>query len=278
MRWIDFTPYIRTLSTDLVRVKAPPSTLDVVISAGGMRGMYACGLMYLLRDCGTRVRRIYGASVGALIGLAFVCDISLHHMRMAYECLAEDGPKKKAILTTLEECIREWLPSDAYVRCSDRLFITVSEFQSYGRFRKHVVSRFSDNDDLIQAVMASAALTYITTDSKGYVEFRGMRCMDGYYCLATNDGMPDAQRTNGVPLLHINLLHVSDYSVFKTLSATDPYIDSLILRGIQDAYRFLIGDESIKSAAPVFYWTPPVFGIIAQVRRLGALAYHLLLP
>jgi len=49
---------------------------------------------------------------------------------------------------------RRYLPNDAYLKCSGRLFLVVSRFSIYG-FREEIISEYKSNEDLIDAIICS---------------------------------------------------------------------------------------------------------------------------
>jgi hypothetical protein len=55
----------------------------------------------------------------------------------------------------LRDMWRKYLPNDAYLKCSGRLFIIVSRLSIYG-FREDVISEYNSNEELIDAIIGTS--------------------------------------------------------------------------------------------------------------------------
>lgn len=55
----------------------------------------------------------------------------------------------------LRDMWRKYLPNDAYLKCSGRLFLVVSRLSIYG-FREDVISEYNSNEELIDAIIGTS--------------------------------------------------------------------------------------------------------------------------
>lgn len=72
---------------------------------------------------------------------------------------------------------RNYLPPDAYKRCSDRLFITITRLGLYG-FYEDVVSNYNSNEDLIDAIMGTSHIPGLFSS---FQICKGRYAFDGCY-------------------------------------------------------------------------------------------------
>ena len=69
------------------------------------------------------------------------------------------------------------IPEDAFIICTNRLFVSMTVLTRYGPVNR-IVSEFSSNDDLLEACLASSTLPYLT-ERRGCRMFRGEYVVDG---------------------------------------------------------------------------------------------------
>ena len=89
--------------------------------------------------------------------------------------------------------MRDCLPADAHLRCSGKVFVSITVFdpcKGPAALSNKIVSEFKSRDDLLNACMASSAIPYISDDGVG-------RIYDGNYVL-------DGGFINNTPFFHDN--------------------------------------------------------------------------
>lgn len=169
---------------DLLRMDANiPPEIDIVVSGGGFLGYYLVGvdriLRKLRRENKLSVVRYAGTSVGSLASVAMVCDLG-DHMIPLYDSL-QGNPD---FFTKVREYFSSILPADAYQRCTGRVHIVISRLDyKYGFIPclvPMIVSAFENNEDLIEACMASCSVPYFVSSTLFY-PYRGHLCMDGFF-------------------------------------------------------------------------------------------------
>ena len=112
------------------------------------------------------------------------------------------------------------IPEDAFIICTNRLFVSITVLTRYGPVNR-IVSEFSSNDDLLEACLASSTLPYLT-------ERRGCRMFRGEYVV-------DGGLTNNIPVF------------------TDGVRRQLVFRlfDVEYPWRLLI---NAQGASELFYW------------------------
>jgi predicted acylesterase/phospholipase RssA len=186
------------------------SEVDIVMSGGGLRGYYMCGaavvLKALVKSHGLKVCRISGASAGAWNSLFIACDLHpldwaesyYESMRRADEVSARAQGrdtarnhlppfisvsrfKSQALLDGYRSfhntMLMKLLPSDAYIKCSGKVFISITTVTVRG-LKNKIVSEFTSNEDLIAACMASSTIPFVSTKHL-VTRFRGEVVLDG---------------------------------------------------------------------------------------------------
>lgn len=164
--------------------------MNLSFAGCGFLGVYHLGACAaLIRHGAELLRRVEyygGASAGALVAAALV--VRGHDPNTIQECnkfvhniAADVGRRRLGVLTPgvsliapVERFLRELMPDDAYRLASGRLFISLTSVQ--GKKNK-LVSDFDSNEHLVQCLMASSYIPFITGSRQ--VSIGGMNYMDG---------------------------------------------------------------------------------------------------
>jgi predicted acylesterase/phospholipase RssA len=159
-----------------------PTQIDLVMSGGGFLGYYLLGMdrvfKKLKKTHSLRIVRYAGTSVGSFAAVAMVCNLR-DEMLTLYDTLQGNIHYFKELRTSFLSI----LPPNAYELCSSRVFISISVIDFIHGFpilRNIIVSTFSDNNDLVDACMASSNVPFLVSSSMFYM-FRGQLCLDGCF-------------------------------------------------------------------------------------------------
>lgn len=159
-----------------------PPKMDLIISGGGFLGYYLVGMDRVLKKLQRQrsfiIERYAGTSVGSLAAVAMVCDVG-DSMISLYDQIQGDPHYFQRI----RQYFLSILPKDAYERCSYRVFISISVLEwTYGfpLLKNMVVSEFENNEDLVDACMASSNVPFFVSSFPFY-HFRGKCCLDGCF-------------------------------------------------------------------------------------------------
>ncbi len=225
----------------------PLGQVDIIVSGGGLRAVYAYGVMYYLlqmkRSGCVRFGCFYGASAGAICSVLMAADVdpdvAISHIDKMYEEARKHGYPLSELARRI---LRRVLPSDAHVRCTGRTYITLRHFPDnwFKSLTPVVVSNFDSVDDLIDATVASCSAPFATTQEMG-VMYRGQRVMDGMFPHLTDDF--GDRRALYVDLYKLNPF----YSLYHTLKPTDDCIYTLVVRGLHDAEKFFVTTPGVSS-------------------------------
>lgn len=219
--------------------------VDIVVSGGGLRGYYVTGAAAVLATAHhLRPVRYAGASAGAWCATFMACGLDTAEWVATFartQRHLEDGMK---ILDAYRCFATDILPDDAHVRCSGRVFISVSVLGWTG-LRNVIVSEFDSREDLIEACIASSNIPFITSNGLG-ARFRGNITFDG----GPTNNTPVF--TDGKRRQIVFNLGAVPYSLKTTLSPTDPCIEALVLRGAIEMEKFVKqkAGEGIQTDVP----------------------------
>ncbi|KAL3842014.1 hypothetical protein ACJMK2_020087 [Sinanodonta woodiana] len=188
--------------------------MNFSFSGCGFLGIYHVGVASclklnapeLLKDC-----HFSGASAGAILACCLISDCDLGEstkfvLRLATKARSHSlGPLHPSfdLVQIMEDALMEFLPANAYEIATGRLHISLTRVSD----RKNVmVSEFSSNQELIQALMCSAFVPLYS----GLVppKFRGVRYIDG--------GLSD-----NIPILNNETITVSPFAGESDICPTD---------------------------------------------------------
>lgn len=233
--------------------------------------MYTCLLgNYFKKHKETTVqfRRGSGSSAGAIVAAYALTEAADHRFIEIYQRELARDPKMY-VLDFARILLNETLPPNAHEICENRLFVAVNEI-SYQGLTRHVICNFRSRDDLIDCILASCALPFITMNNSAY-SWRG-----GYYI---DGGFPCYFTDNQRPCFKINLIRM-DYSIYYTACVADPNVHHLAIKGLEDFLDwYLKGKKSrvfslIQGAKKprAKRWKLTMF-ILSNVRRLLTLCF-----
>lgn len=222
--------------------------IDVVIEGGGMRA-YCIGdsLKYIFRHIG--IRRIYGVSAGAVAAILCACDIDFDHWcRLYVECISPVYNQTWDLCKSFAAALDQILPADAHVICSNRVFITIHTFGFVlSSFKRQLVSEFSTRQDLIESVIASCQIPFITMMQCAR-KWRGQFAYDGI--------LPIYPMRNFHDTLIIRTSYCKRIGIKETFIPgmyTADQLKSFSVHGLRELRAFLRS----KQKCDIFTWAQP---------------------
>lgn len=217
---------------------------DVVCSGGGMRGFFYTGanivLQQLVRNYGWKLHRFAGTSAGAWTAVYLALGMDTVKWTESFYIYQEHLRTKDPLTVTDDDSdymkfVRSVLPNDCHERCSDRVFIGITEVGCCS-LKKRVVSKFTSKEDLIACCIAAGNIPYMSTKGKGK-PYRGMTAWDGGF----TDNLPlfeDGLRRQLVFDVFAKNGAMADYNLSMTSAPKDPAIESIIMRGAFEMRAF----------------------------------------
>jgi hypothetical protein len=205
---------------------------DFVCGSGGLKAMYLSTLpsfMYLQTPSRIRIVRASGASSGSFCATCALARLDVSKTLDIYKREYQRFQSSKDRIYP-GELVRlfcqELFPDDIHIRCNHRLFISIHLLTPLG-IRHDVISSWSSRQDLIDCILASCTIPFITFP-KPYYTFRDSICMDGICPHLFEDGQRE--------VLCIDLWKV-DYSL-DSLHIDDPKIEDFAHSGLQEFKRW----------------------------------------
>lgn len=253
---------------------------DISFAGCGFIGIYHVGVSASLSRYAPHLlqQRILGSSAGALAGAALIGEVPLQLMAKnvlevaSLASMSLLGPFRPSfdLASVLWDGLEKMLPDDIHVRCTDRLYVSMTKISERSNLLVH---HFQSRRELLEALRASSFVPLLS----GWrpPRFKGDLVFDGGYSdnLPVFDERtitvspfagdasicpPDDTQIGALLNLKIphgptnssNSFHFSRDNSRKLINAVVPPntegMEQLCLQGYQDATRFLIAENHIK--------------------------------
>jgi predicted acylesterase/phospholipase RssA len=241
MSTTDFNGVVKGLINDQQESDLP-ATINVLLTGGGLSSYYEYGALRYLDETRKRtnklnIKKMYCVSGGAYFGAMFLNGIDINKTVEIYAEMREKtaGEHKGSYLCEIvKTLLEEHLPDDAHERCSNILNIFVYEVESYRKYNRRVFNKFETKKDLIEIIIASCAIPYVTT--RATIEYNGKWYMDGIDIDTSIVDEKDYDPT--IPSFLIDLEHL-EYKSKHKISFTDANIQNIIMKGIEDMDNYV---------------------------------------
>ncbi|XP_077297192.1 1-acylglycerol-3-phosphate O-acyltransferase Pnpla3-like [Arctopsyche grandis] len=177
--------------------------MNLSFAGCGFLGIYHVGVAVCFRKYAPHLllRRISGASAGALSACCMLCELPLGDiisdmLRLVGEARSGSlGPFSPSfnVQNVILEGLEKFLPDDAHIKVSGKLHISLTRVYDG---KNVIVSQFSSKEDLLQALLASCFIPVFS----GMLppKFHGIRYMDGGF-------------SDNLPVLDENTITVSPF-------------------------------------------------------------------
>jgi len=222
---------------------------DLVLSGGGFKSFYHIGLCKILKELEyndkIKIRNIIGTSSGAISAVIYACNIDFDIWFEAYYDIKDNinnSDLHRAVIKTL----KNKLPNDAYLKCNNKVKISVSKLTMFG-FYEETIDYFTSNDHLISVISASIKIPFLTSNSIIGQKINNSFCYDGFF-----SRISPVIHNNDLPQLLVRTQKVI-YSHNLIFKPADSYIELLSLRGLYESKKFLKNEIVNK----IMCWIPP---------------------
>jgi len=218
-----------------------PTEIDVVISSGGFFGFFVIGVDKILKKLEQEkklvIKRYSGSSVGAICSIFMACDVPSEEVIQIYEHLLNH----KVYFLKLREQILRIIPPNAWERCTNKVFIYATEITWKGP-RKVVFSEFKNNQELVDAALASSNMPFLVSPLLFY-PFKNRIFIDGCFTSV----LPIFPDTHHEQLL-IKLYKIRYYDPYAFFP-NDPSIEGLVVKGGVETDKFLsrVGHHNVRT-------------------------------
>jgi hypothetical protein len=206
--------------------------IDFICTAGGMKAMFISDCIPLLKDKGFIVSRASGASSGSFAAVCVLANIDARRCKEIYTKL-QNKNKNLYVGEAMKEFCEELFPENAHEICNGKLYISIHVLTAFGIKRK-VISKWDSREDLIDCVLASSTVPFITFPM-WYYNFRGMKCIDGFY----------PESLGKTPTFFCNLWEI-EYPSHLSGSITDENIHTFVEKGKDHFEKVVLFDYHQK--------------------------------
>jgi len=232
--------YVESIVNSLPRENKEPKEINVVFSSGGFNAPIGIGIGMFLKQMEKhkhiKVKRLSGSSIGAFLSLWYIMgnvDNSFDFIENEFINTIHHFKKNKN-LNTYNSFVRKYVykifkTDDDLLPIQKRLFITYYDTKKY---KKQVVCKYKNREHLINCIIQSGYIPYITDGNKKYKN----RFMDGV--------MPHFFTKNKKrDTLYVNMMCRSQ--VLGCISINENNIYKRILTGVNDANDFFTTGTSV---------------------------------
>jgi hypothetical protein len=156
------------------------------------------------------------------------CNVSPQEIIKIYNNLSN---QKKYFLYLKDE-ILQLLPSNAYQICSNKVYIIATRVSIFG-FQKKIFSVYDNNEDLVDAALASSNMPFFVSPYLFY-KYKNHYYLDGCF----SNILPHFKDDSANQLL-IKLYKIKYFPSFSYIPS-DPSIEGLIVKGCIEADKFFL--------------------------------------
>ena len=216
--------------------------IDLIIGGGGFNGFYVFGFNKILkkleREEKLKIQRYAGTSVGAICAILIVCQVTDEQILSLYENIKN----KREFLMYIRDELKRILPSNAYLLCTNKVYISVTSFPY---LQNHILSEYESNDELIDACIASSCMPFLVTN-RLYHTFRKRYYLDGF--LSRNLIFFNDNKREQLVIQP----HKVEYNLFNRFVAKNSAVTGLIVKGAVDAESFFSKEQNLE--LPYLMW------------------------
>jgi predicted acylesterase/phospholipase RssA len=203
--------------------------IDIIIEGGLFNGLYTAGSLFLIKKLEKknylRVNRISGASIGAILGFYYFCDI-LHEFPNDFLTI-RDHFKKDLNLAKIEDIANEKIKNITKQKVDNlnsKLFIT------YVKNGEQITkNNYENKTDLKEALLKSIQIPYFTTNTF-FRKYKNDNYLDGGVPFIFNE----REFCENKYILYLNNSNIKTMFSIKN----EQNAHSRILEGALDAHNF----------------------------------------
>ena len=149
-----------------------PQNINLIIDGGAFNCAFSYGCLsyikQLERENLTKVNKISGCSIGAMLGYMYLTD-TLDYLPVYYEHMIK-STRENQNLKTVHNLIREHVKSSDYKKANNRLFITYNNIKT---MKHSIVSTYNSEDDIIESLIKTSYLPLVID---GNLEYKNRYC------------------------------------------------------------------------------------------------------
>lgn len=225
--------------------------IDIVLESGAANGFYQLGILFYLaaleRKKIIKINRISGSSIGAIVGFYYFTN-NLESLVTDYTKL-KNHFKKNLNLSILRSILKEKidkLKDDDIKLLNNKLFVV---YHNLSKYTQTLQSTFKNKKDLLNCLLKSAHIPYITNGDGYYID-NNEKFIDG--------GVPhiflNRQYGEKVKILYINITHFNVLPGFLSVKNEQNMYERL-LKSALDVHKFFVHKKSSQFCSYINDWT-----------------------
>ena len=254
-----------------IPTREKPYELDLVLEGGIFNGSYETGILLFLKELEKKnyliINRISGCSVGSIGALKYFMN-TVENSCLEWEKFRYQF-RENFNLDVLREIIEKdvhSLDDETFSKIKkDKLYINYYDAQTKEQV---VVSEFETRNDILDAILKSCHIPYLT-NGRCYVEEEDNQYLDGGFPHIFPERYPSYSHQ------HILYVSISHFSKLKNMLRTrnETTIHGRALEGVIDVYNFFLREKSTLMCSFVDQWSLLDFTIL-RVKQ-GAILFSI---
>ena len=244
---------------DNIAIPEKPKDIDVVIEGGCFNGLYSMGALLLIKELEKRkyfkVHRISGASIGSIIGFAYLADTLLDvptyfkKIRLFF--------KNKLNLSIIQDIMKENV-----MKLTDEEFLKFKNdkfFVSYTKNGKQIFKKdYKNKKNLLNSMLKSIHIPYLTTGAYYHIKGKN-KYLDGGQPFIFNNRNENDKR---------HILYLDNSNIFTMFSIKKETNSSgRMIEGALDCYNYILKEKRGFLCSYVHKWTNYDYFMI-RIKRL----------
>lgn len=224
-----------------------PIILDIILEGGAFNGLYEIGVLLFIKELENfnyvKVNRISGVSIGSLIGFLYFSDkldLAIEYYKELREYWKHNF-KMDIYENKIKECIDIINDDQFTIIQKGKLFIT---YNNIDNLEHNIQDEYSDKYDLMNAILKSSHLPYITNDKM---------CQENFFI---DGGTPfifyDREKNPEKKILYISINNFS--KITKMMNVKDINCDGKILAGVLECYNLFHTNQKNNLCSFIHQW------------------------
>jgi len=249
-----YNQQIRNLISNLER-RDKPIILDIILEGGAFNGMYEVGVLLFIKELEKqafiKVDRISGVSIGSLMGFSYFTDnleLSMEYYKELREYWKHNF-NLNIYEETLKKTINEMKEEDFNNIKNGKLFIN---YNNVDTLEHTVQDNYNDRNDLMNAILKSSHLPYITNDKM---------CQEHFFI---DGGSPfifyDREKNTERKILYVSINTLSKMT--KMMNVKEINCEGKVLAGILECYNLFHSNQKNNLCSFIHQWNSYDFIIL----------------
>jgi len=237
--------YIEKLA-DNIPIPQTPIDIDIVIEGGCFNGLYSMGALLLIKELENRkyfkIHRISGASIGSIIGFAYIADslLDVPTYFKKIRCCFKNNLNLSIIEDIMKENIKNLTKEKFLLFKNDKFYV------SYTKNGQQIFkSKYKNKKQLLNSMLKSIHIPYLTTGKYYYIKGKNKYLDGGQPFIFNNRHETDDRK----------ILYLDNSNLFTMFSIQrEKTSDGRMIEGALQCYNYILKGKKGFLCSYVHKW------------------------